>query len=151
MQVWLGADALFINHRAAPEPVEAIFGGIFMRRALGEQMRIAITRGRRGLEAAVTPARVDEQTVNIGAVDEGRAVHRHIHDAAPHAQQARAPDHRHDRHAAFADVFDHRQIAALGVGVVAVDVAAKDQDAFVRLADLEVARAKSDHAGEGRF
>ena len=57
----------------------------------------------------------------MGFVDDRGAVHRHVHNAAPHPQQTRAPDMRQDRHAAFADVFDHGQIAALGIRIVAVD------------------------------
>jgi hypothetical protein len=37
------------------------------------------------------------------------------------------------------DVLDDRQVAALGVGIVAVEVAAEDEAALVGLADVEVA------------
>ena len=57
---------------------------------------------------------------------------------------ADAADHRHQRHAALADILDHRQVAALGVGVVAVDVAAEDEAALVRLADVEMPGAEGD-------
>ena len=84
-------------------------------------------------------------------VDEGRAVHRHVHDAAPHAKKACAADDGHDRHATFADIFDHRQIAALGVGVVAVDIATEDEAALVGLADIKMPRAEGDHTGDHRL
>ena len=58
-----------------------------------------------------------------------------------------AADHRHQRHAALAHVLDRRQVAALGVGVVAVDVAAEDQAALVGLADVEMPGAEGDDAG----
>ena len=47
--------------------------------------------------------------------------------------------------------FDHRQVAALGVGVVAVNVAAKDQTALVGLADIKVPGAKGHHPVDQRL
>ena len=58
----------------------------------------------------------------------------------PHAaQQAHAAERRHQCHAALDHIFDHRQVAALRIGVVHVQIAAKDQPALVRLAAIEVA------------
>ena len=70
----------------------------------------------------------------------------------PHMRSRRgATNHRHQGHAAFADILDHRQVSALGVSVVAVDIAAKDQTAFVGLADIEMTRPKGNDAGQDRF
>src|SRR5262249_52732861 len=38
-----------------------------------------------------------------------------------------------------------RQIAALGVGIVALDVAAEHEPALIRLTDIEMARAEGHH------
>ena len=43
-------------------------------------------------------------------------------------------------------ILDHRQVAALGVGIVAVDIAAEDQPALVGLADIEMPGAEGDDA-----
>ena len=67
------------------------------------------------------------------------------------AQHAHATDHRHQRHAALADILDHRQVAALGVGIVAVDIAAEDQPALVGLADIEMAGAEGHDAVDQRL
>ena len=111
----------------------------------------APSRARRRLEAAVAPAGVEVETLDSGAVDDRRAIHRHVHDAAPGAQQPRATDHRHQRHAAFADVLDGGEVAALRIAVVAVDVAAEHETALVRLADVEVPCAEGDDARDQRL
>ena len=49
------------------------------------------------------------------------------------------------------DVFERRQVAALAVRVVAVDVAAQHEFAFVRLADVEVHCARRDDRVEHRL
>ena len=51
----------------------------------------------------------------------------------PQCADPQAPDDRHERHAAFADILDHREVAALGVGIVAVDVAAENKAALVAI------------------
>src|SRR4029078_8668346 len=43
---------------------------------------------------------------------------------------------------------DDREIAALGVGIVALDVAAEDEAAFVGLADIEMAGTEGHHDGD---
>ena len=134
MQVGLIAHPFFVDHQTLLETVKAIGLGGWVRRVMGQQMRKAEARGRRRLEPAIAPAAVEIEPVDMGAVDDRRSVHRHIHDPAPHPQQSRAPDMRKDRHAAFADVLDHGQIAALGVGVIAVDIAAEHKAALVGLA-----------------
>ena len=114
-------------------------------------MREAPAARGRGLEAAVAPAGVEVEPGDGRSIDDRRAVQAHVHHAAPHAQNARAADHRHQRHAAFADVLDGREIAALGVGIVAVDIAAEDEAALVRLADVEMPGAEGDDAGDDRL
>jgi len=87
----------------------------------------------------------------MGFVDDWRAIHRHVHDPAPHAQQPRAAKRREDRHATFADVFDGGQIAALGVGIIPVDIATKNQPALVRLAAIEMPCAECHDTGHHRL
>ncbi len=87
----------------------------------------------------------------MGAVDDRRSVHRHIHDPAPHTQHTRAPEGGENRHSAFADVLDHGQVAALGVRVIAVDIAAEHKAAFVGLAAIKVARAKGHNTRHDGF
>ena len=65
-----------------------------------------------------------------------------------HAQPRERRDHRDGR---AHQVLDDRQVAALGIGVVAVEVAAEDEPALVRLADVEVPGAISDDAGDERL
>ena len=70
----------------------------------------------------------------------------------PHERRKAKPaDHRHDRHSALADIFHNRHVSALGIGIVAVYVAAEDQAALVRLADIEVAGAKGDNVRQKRL
>ena len=122
-----------------------------MRLVARDRVGEAPARGRRRLEAAVAPARVEIEALDRRPVDDRRAVHRHVHQAAPAPQQPQPPDHRHQRHAALAHVLDRRQVAALGVGVVAVDVAAEHQPALVGLADVEVAGAEGDDVVDQRL
>src|SRR3546814_11642413 len=49
------------------------------------------------------------------------------------------------------DVLHDRQVAALGIGVVAVDVAAEHQAALVGLRDVEVAGAEGDDGVDERL
>ena len=77
---------------------------------------------------------------------------RHVHDAAPgrsSAQRGRAPGIMLTP--SLADVLDHRQIAALRIGVVAVEIAAEHQPALVRLGDVEVPGAEGDDAVDHRL
>ncbi len=60
------------------------------------------------------------------------------------AQHAHAAERGDERDALLHHVLDGRQIAALGVGVVAVDIAAEDEAALVGLADVEMPRAEGD-------
>ena len=46
---------------------------------------------------------------------------------------------------------DHRQIAALRIAVVAVDITAEHQPAFVGLADIEMPSAEGNNAGNHRL
>ena len=71
--------------------------------------------------------------------------------SAPIAQHSDPPDHRHQGHTTFAHVLDNRQVAPLGVGIVAVDIATEHQSTLVRLADVEMACAERYHAGNERL
>ena len=121
---------------------KAAFNACGASRAIG--VGEAPARGRRRLEAAVAPAGIEIEAVDRRLVDDRRAVHGHVHQAAPAAQQPQPAEHRHQRHAALAHVLDGRQVAALGVGIVAVDVAAEHQPALVGLADVEMPGAERD-------
>ena len=87
----------------------------------------------------------------MGAVYDGRAIHRHIHNTAPHAQKTHAAEHGEYGHGPFADIFDNGQVSALGVGIIAVYIAAKDQSALVRLAAIKMSRPKGDDPGKHWF
>ena len=56
-----------------------------------------------------------------------------------------------ERKPALGHILDHRQIAALGVGIVAVEIAAEHEAAFVRLADIEMAGAERHHMIDQRL
>src|SRR5258706_3868879 len=103
------------------------------------------------LEAAVAPAGVEIEAFRSHAVDDRRAIHRHVQEAAPVSQDARPSDRRHQRHPPFANIFHDGKVAALGIGVVAVYVSAEDKPALVRLADVEMPRAKGDDAWNDRL
>ena len=107
-----------------------------------QKMGKAPPAGGRGLKAAIAPTAVEIEPVDMGLVDDGRSIHRHIHNPAPRAQQTGAADHGHQGHAAFDDIFHDGQVAALGIGIIPVNIAAKDQATLVRLADIKVPRAK---------
>ena len=127
------------------EAVQPVFGGVFAVIVGGHQMGKAPTRGRHRLEAAVVPAAVQIKSVNMRLVDNRAAVRGHIHNPAPAAQDLGLADHRHQGHPRLHHMFDHRQVAALGVGGIEIQIAAKDQAAFVRLGHIKMPHAKADH------
>ena len=49
------------------------------------------------------------------------------------------------------DMLDRRQIAALRIGIVAVDIAAEDKAALVGLGDIEMSGAEGDDMVDERF
>src|SRR6056297_2552213 len=83
VQVGLVAHALFVDEIAAREPVEPHLRGHRVRGIAGDEMGVAEPRGGRRLEPAIAPAAVEIEPVDGGLVDEGRAIHRHVHDPAP--------------------------------------------------------------------
>src|SRR5262249_6345836 len=145
VQVGLRTHALLVDHPACAETVEPVSSGVWVRLILGDEMGKTPARSRRRLEAAIAPAGVEIEAVDRGFVDNGRAVHGHVEQAAPRAQDAQAPDQRHERHAPLAHIFDDRQIPTLGVGIVALDVAAEHEPALIRLTDIEMTRAEGHH------
>src|ERR1035438_1491298 len=151
VKIGLGALALFVDQMPGCEPVEAKGGSGFVRLVGGQQMGKCPAGCRRCLEAAVAPAGIQIEAIEWSAIDDRRSVHRHVRDAAPASKQARTADHRHERHAALANVLDRRQVAAARIAVVAVDIAAKNQTALVGLADIEVSGAEGDNAGDQWF
>src|SRR5258706_108706 len=146
VQVGLRALPFLVDEMTRREAVESIGARNLVRSVAREQVGEAPTRSGSRLEAAVAPARVEVEAGNAALIDDGRAVHRHVHEASPRAQHAHAANHRHQRHAFLEHVLDRREIAALRIGVVAVEIAAEDEAPLVRLADIEVSSAESDDA-----
>src|SRR5258708_35856330 len=151
MEIGLGALPFFVYRVARRETVEPIGCRDFVRPICRDKMGKGQARGGRRLEAAVAPAAVEVEPVDRRVVDDRRAVHRHIRDAAPAPEQACAPEHRHDGHAALANVLNRGKISAAGIAVVAVDIAAEDKPTLVRLADIEMTCTKSYHARDYGF
>ena len=106
---------------------------------------------RRRLETAVTPAAGHVEPRHRQLADDRAAVHRHVHDAAPRAHQAQPSETREQRKARAYHVLDHRQIAALRVRVVEIEIASHDQFTLVGLADVEMHGARRDDRVEHRF
>ncbi len=70
----------------------------------------------------------------------------------PQVRRYLDPRQRRDHcHAGFGDVLDSGEIAALGIGIVAVDIAAEDETALVRLRHVEMAGAKGDDGVDEGF
>src|SRR5260370_42186300 len=86
VKVGLGAAAILIDQLAAREAVQPITPGERMGRLVRQQMSETPPGGRRRLESAITPARVQIQTLDRRVIDDGRAIHAHVHDATPGAQ-----------------------------------------------------------------
>src|SRR5690606_5520693 len=93
------------------------------------------------LEAAVAPAGIEVETLDRRLADDGAAVHGHVHDTAPVAEQLDPGKMGEEGETGRDDILDDRQVSTLCVGVVAIEVTAKDQAALVRLADVEVVGA----------
>src|SRR5215467_14012526 len=151
MQVRLGASAALVDQSTRGEAVKAEGSRRWMRLIACNQVSETPPRRRCCLETSVTPARIEIESLNWRHVDDRRAVHRHIDYTTPGSQYADAPDHWHQRHAALTDVLDCRQVAALGIAVVAVNVAAEDESTFVALANIEMACAEGNDVVDNRF
>src|SRR5687767_978548 len=76
VKVGLGAEAPFVERITSLEAVETHFGRGRMRVPACQEMREAVAGGGRRLEAAVTPAGIEIEIIDMGAVDDRRAVHR---------------------------------------------------------------------------
>ncbi len=70
MQVWLGADALFIYDVATSKTIEPHLRRIWMRGVFRKQVRIAKPTGGRRLKAALAPAAVEIEAIDMSFVDE---------------------------------------------------------------------------------
>src|SRR5215470_5045934 len=151
MQVGLGASAALVDQSTRGEAVKAEGRRRWMRLIACNQVSETPPRRRRRLEASVTPARTEVESLNWRHVDDRRAVHRHIDYTAPGSQYTDAPDHWHQRHAPLTDVLEGRQVAALGIAVVTVNVAAEYEPTFVALANVEMACAEGDDVVDNRF
>ena len=80
----------------------------------------------------------------MGFANDGRTIHRHVHNATPGAQYPHTPQGRNHGNARFHHMLHHRQIAAPCVRIIAVQIAAEDKPALVGLRDIEMPDAK-DH------
>src|SRR4051812_41674721 len=90
MQIRLCPGALLVDEPAGGEAVEPEGRRGLVRLVAGDEVREAVAGGRRRLEAAVAPAGIEIEPSDGRAVDDGRTVHRHVHDAAPVTQNADA-------------------------------------------------------------
>ena len=135
----LGARAALVDETAFAETVDREVGVDRVRLVRGDHMGEAPARAGNRLEAAVAPAAVEIEPLDRRLADEGRAVHGHVHDARPLPENAQARERRHHRDRRAHQVLDQRKIAALRIGIVAVEVAAEYEAALVGLADVEMA------------
>ena len=121
----------------AGEPVEPGYvAGAWLVFRDGVGKTPARTRNR--LEPAIAPAGVEVETVDRGLVDDRATIHGHVHDPTPMTQQTQPRHGRNHRDAFRYDVLDQRQVPALGIGIVAVEIAAEDEAALIGLAHIEM-------------
>ena len=132
--------------RAGREAIEAKSRGSLVRLIARETDGRSTSPSRRRLEAAIAPAGVEVEPVDRRASMIGEPSI-DMSMMPPQRRRRDSPEHRHHRHATFADVLHGRHIAALRVGVVPVEVAAEDQSALVGLAYVEMSGAEGDDAG----
>src|SRR5262245_29992037 len=95
LQRWRGTCALLIEGAAREEALKPECRVERVRRVVGDRVREHPARPWRGLEAAVAPASVDIEVVNRQAADDRAAVHGHIDETAPCAQEPQAADEWH--------------------------------------------------------
>src|SRR5688572_17570558 len=86
------AEAIFVKLPALREAVECEAAVELMLLVMGHGVSKGPSACGRGLEALITPAAVEVEIPDVGAANEGAAIRRHVHDAAPMAQQAQ-PGH----------------------------------------------------------
>ena len=129
----------FIDLSAIFEPVQCQQAVNFMRAVMGNSMGKTPARARNSLKAAITPASIQIKPVNICFGNKGRSIHRHIHNAGPLPQNLYPPQCRHHIHRTSCNIIINWQIAALGIGIMAVQIPAKYHSALVRLANIKMA------------
>src|SRR5258706_8397965 len=83
MQIGLSALAIFVDHMAGEEAIQAQGSGGPVTGVTSDQMREGEARRGRRLEAAITPAAIEIKAIHRRLVDNRRAVHRHIDIACP--------------------------------------------------------------------
>src|SRR5258708_7132795 len=128
---------MVVELAALLEAIQGITAVQLMLLVLGHGMGERPAPGGHGLEALIAPAAVDIEIADRGTADEGAAVRGHVHDPAPMAQQAEPRDAGHDGDGTFRHGLDLGKLAALGIGVEAIDMAAEDEPALVRLREIE--------------
>src|SRR5258707_6813125 len=136
------SGALLVDRVAGGETLEREGLVELVRLVIGDRVSEDPARGRRRLEAAIAPAAVDVEILQRRLADDRAAIHRHVHDAGPMAQHAQAAEAREEREERRREQADRRQIAALGIGVVEIEIAAEDQLALVGLADIDMRRPR---------
>src|SRR5258707_7949936 len=99
MQVGLWTLALLVEQMSGGKTVEPIGACRLVRLAAREQVSETITGSRGCFESTVAPARVYIESLQRCAIDDRRAIHRHVHDSAPGAQHAHPPKSKHQSHA----------------------------------------------------
>ena len=106
-------------------------------RAGREQMREQRAAGGNRLEAAGSPAAIEEDAFRRRRPDDGRGVRNDVDDSAPLAHQLQLAEGGEHLEQAGDDKFLHRRRAALAVGRNAVETAAEHDLALVRLAGVD--------------
>src|SRR5713226_5710079 len=132
MKIGLATMAGLVQKMAGREAVETERRRDGMRLVESNQMSQATAAGGNRLEASRAPAPAQVKPPYRSSIDDWGAIGHHVHDASPASQDAQPSEHGHERHRAGANILDSRQIAALRVRVVRVDIAAKHQPALVR-------------------
>src|SRR5471032_769794 len=120
---------IFIVAVAALETVEREVAHQRMFLAARDRVCEAPAGRWRGLEPLVAPAAVEIEIVARRAPDKGTAVGRHILDACPVAQEPEPRDRGNQCDRAFGHCLDLRELAALRIGIEAVDVSAEHEAA----------------------
>src|SRR5262245_53140180 len=131
------ADAELIHLAAFFETIEAEAAVELMLFVMGDRVGEAPAGSRRRLEALVAPAAVEIEIADVGSADKGASVGRHILDAAPMPDKPQPRNAWHQCHRAFGNRLDLRELAALGIGVEAVNMAAEDEPALIGLREIE--------------
>src|SRR5262245_22344478 len=95
-----------------------------------------------GLEPARAPAAIHVESRRWRLANQRARIVHDIDDPRPVAKQTDASEARIEIRDSADDLASDRVIAALGVGGIEIEPAAKDEPAFVRLADIATGRER---------